>query len=49
MVGALGKLGIKAAKSTVEEYMMRPKKPSSATWKVFLENHMMHLVCIDAN
>jgi putative transposase len=47
IVGELRKLGIEVAKSTVEKYMIRPKKPSSPTWRAFLENHVMDLVAID--
>ena len=46
IVGELGKIGIKVAKSSVEIYMVRPTKPSSPTWKSFLENHVMDLVSI---
>jgi putative transposase len=47
IVGELRKLGIDVAKSTVERYRMRPRKPSSPTWKVFLKNHMQDLVALD--
>ena len=41
IVGELRKLGIEeVAKSTVEKYRVRPRKPSSPTWKAFLENHV---------
>jgi putative transposase len=39
IVGELQKLGIDVAKSTVEKYRVRPKKPSSPTWKSFLNRH----------
>ena len=40
IVGELGKLGISVAKSTVEKYMARPRKPPSPTWRSFLKNHV---------
>lgn len=47
MVGELRKLGIEVAKSTVEKYRPRPKKPLSPTWKTFLKNHVQDLVAMD--
>jgi putative transposase len=47
IVGELRKLGINVAKSTVEKYRVRPKRPSSPTWKTFLKNHMQDLVTLD--
>lgn len=47
IVGELRKLGIDVAKSTVEKYRVRPSNPPSATWKVFLDNHVRDLVSID--
>jgi transposase InsO family protein len=47
IVGELQKLGIAVAKSTVEKYRPRPKKPSSPTWKTFLKNHVPDLVALD--
>jgi hypothetical protein len=47
IVGELHKLGIDVAKSTVEKYRVRYKKPPSPTWKAFLENHDRDLVSID--
>ncbi len=47
IVGELRKLGIDVAKSTVEKYRERPRKPSSPTWKAFLENHVTELVAMD--
>jgi putative transposase len=35
------------AKSTVEKYRVRPKRPSSAMWKTFLNNHAHDLVALD--
>ncbi len=47
IVGELRKLGIEVAKSTVEKYRVRPRKPSSLTWKAFLNNPIDELVAID--
>jgi len=47
IVGELGKLGIAVSKSTVEKYMLRPRKPPSPTWRTFLENHVKDLVATD--
>ena len=47
IVGELRKLGIEVAKSTVEKYRVRPRKPSSPTWKSFLNNHAKDMVSID--
>ncbi len=46
-MGELRKFGIDVAKSTVEKYRVRPRKPSSPTWKAFLENHVSELVAMD--
>jgi hypothetical protein len=45
--GELRKIGIELAKSTVEKYMVRPRKPASPTWRTFLENHAAELVSTD--
>ena len=47
IVGELNKIGIEVAKSTVEKYMVRQRKPTSPTWKAFLKNHIKDLVSID--
>jgi putative transposase len=47
IVGELRKIGIDVAKSTVEKYMVRPRKPSSSTWKAFLKNHLADTISID--
>src|SRR5262245_3751341 len=39
IMGELEKLGIHVAKSTVEKYQPRLRKPRSPTWKAFLKNH----------
>jgi putative transposase len=47
IVGKLRKLGIDVAKSTVEKYRVRPKRPPSSTWKTFVKNHVQDLVALD--
>jgi putative transposase len=47
IVGELRKLGIHVAKSTVEKYRVRPRKPPSLTWKAFLNIHVKDLVALD--
>ena len=47
MHAELLKLGIDVSQSTVSKYMIRPRKPSSQTWRTFLENHLKQLVSVD--
>lgn len=47
IVDELRKLGIEVAKSTVEKYRIRPRKPPSPTWKTFLKNPIQDLVALD--
>jgi hypothetical protein len=47
IVGELNKIGINVAKSTVERYMVRPRKPPSQSWRAFLKNHIKEIVAID--
>ena len=47
IVGELRKLGITVAKSTVEKYRPRVRKPPSPTWKAFLTNHVKDIVACD--
>jgi putative transposase len=47
IVGELRKLGLNVAKSTVEKYRPRVRKPSSPTWKTFLNNHVHDIVACD--
>jgi len=47
IAGELRKLGIDVAKSTVEKYRVRSRKPPSPAWKAFLNNHVRDLVSID--
>ncbi len=43
----LRKLGIDVAKSTVEKYRVRPRKPPSPAWRALLANHAKELVSLD--
>jgi putative transposase len=45
--GELQKLGIQVSESTVAKYMVRPRRPSSQTWRTFLKNHTRDLVSTD--
>jgi putative transposase len=47
IVWELRKLGITVAKSTVEKYRPKMRKPSSPTWKTFLNNHVADIVACD--
>jgi transposase InsO family protein len=47
IMGELRKLGIDVAKSTVEKYRVRRRKPPSPTWRAFLANHAKDLISID--
>jgi hypothetical protein len=47
IVGELGKIGIEVAKSTVEKYMVRRRKPPSPIWRAFLKNHIKEIVAVD--
>jgi len=47
IVGELGKIGIDLPKSTVAKYMVRQRKPPSATWRAFLKNHVKDIVAVD--
>jgi len=47
IVGELRKLGLNVAKSTVEKYRPRGRRPSSPTWKAFLKNHVKDIVACD--
>jgi hypothetical protein len=47
IVGELRKLGITVAKSTVEKYRPRVRKPPSPTWKAFLANHVKDIAACD--
>jgi hypothetical protein len=45
--GELQKLGIDIGETTVAKYMIRPRRPSSQTWKTFLKNHLQEMVSTD--
>jgi putative transposase len=47
MVGELGKLGIAVAKSTVENYRIRPTTSPSPTWRAFLPHYLTECVSMD--
>jgi putative transposase len=47
LIRKVAKLGIKIAMSTVAKYMVRERKPSSPSWRAFLDNHVKDLVAID--
>ncbi len=47
ILGELRKLGISVAKSTVEKYRVRPRRPASPTWQAFLTNHLSEIVAMD--
>ena len=47
IVGELRKIGIEVAKSTVERYRIRPRRPVSPTWMTFLKNHVAEMISID--
>src|ERR1700716_4133861 len=42
--GELLKLGIEIGETSVAKYLVRSPKPSSQTWKAFLDNHVKNLV-----
>jgi transposase InsO family protein len=46
--GELKKIGIVLARSTIEKYMVRNRKPPSPTWRAFLKNHLRELVSTDS-
>jgi len=45
--GELRKLGIAVAKSTIEKYRVRLRRPPSPSWRAFLKNHLTELVALD--
>ena len=47
IVGELQMLGIDIAKSTVERYRPKSRKPPSPSWRTFLEQHMRDTAAID--
>jgi putative transposase len=47
ILGEVRKLGIVVAKATVEKYRVRPRRPSSPSWRAFLKNHVPELIALD--
>jgi putative transposase len=47
IIGELRELRIDVAKSTVEKYRVRPRKPPSPTRKAFLHDHVRDIVSMD--
>ncbi len=47
IVGELAMIGIDLPKSTVAKYMVRQRKPPSATWRAFLKNHVRDIAAVD--
>ena len=47
IVGELQKLGMHVAKSTVEKYRPKERKPPSPTWNAFLSNHVKDIMACD--
>ena len=47
ILGEVRKLGIPVAKSTVEKYRVRPRRPPSPAWRTFLKTHVTELVALD--
>jgi hypothetical protein len=45
--GELLKVGIDIGESSVGQYMLRHRKPSSQTWRTFLDNHLKSLLSVD--
>jgi hypothetical protein len=43
----LRRLGIPGARSTVEKYRVRPRRPPSPSWRAFLNTHVRELVALD--
>lgn len=40
-------VSLTAATSTVEKRRVRPRRPASLSWRVFLKNHLTELVALD--
>ncbi len=45
--GELWTFGMAVAKSTIEKYRVRPRRPPSPSWRAFLKNHLTELVALD--
>ena len=47
ILGEVRKRGIAVATSPVEKYRVRPRRPSSPSWRAFLKTHVTELVALD--
>ena len=45
--GELIKIGFEVSESTVQRYMIKPKKPPSQPWRTFLDNHVKNMISVD--
>ena len=45
--GELLKLGLTVSQATVSKYMVRPRRPPSQAWRMFLKNHAPDLIAMD--
>ncbi len=43
----LALLGLKVAKSTIEQYMIKDGRPRSHTWSTFIDNHIKDIAAVD--
>jgi putative transposase len=41
------KLGLTVSQATVSKYMLRPRRPPSQAWRMFLKNHAKDLIALD--
>jgi putative transposase len=47
ILGEVRKLGIAVAKSTVEKYRIRWRRPASPAWRAFLKHHLTEIAALD--
>src|SRR5205814_8389309 len=45
--GELLKLGIEVSQASVSKYLVRPRRPTSQTWRTFLANHVHQIMAAD--
>jgi putative transposase len=45
--GELLKLGIEVSQASVSKYLVRPRRPTSQSWRTFLANHVHHILAAD--
>jgi putative transposase len=45
--GELLKLGIEVSQASVSKYLVRPRRPSSQSWRTFLANHVHQIIAAD--